>query len=289
MAPVPAPVPVPQNNFGSTSSGSATLLLCEFSQCWNGQREYHSQFLLFHLRWIRSRTFSTGSGSATLMQRTDYAPRSTYLLMILFVSSTLDPRTGSPPAWNACPRWVSPSPAVAAGVAAQFPHRLVPANPCRHPPGPARWLPPSPVPVTARKLPPGPGRRVVLRPHDPPGPRCPGRAALTARHHSGRPPPALFWTVDSQVVISIFELQIWKNDKSVPRLYNLLFVTGTHMPVPVRNKLLWEGLCRVQKKCICQHSCDLEWFIPDSSTIFLYKVPDSTPVIWSKFGNCKKK
>ena len=44
----------------------------------------------------------------------------------------------------------------------------------------------------ARPGAPGPGRRVVLRPHDPPGPRCPGRAALTARHHSGRPPPALF-------------------------------------------------------------------------------------------------
>ena len=47
------------------------------NQCWNKRREFHSDFLLFYLRWLRLRPnvpAPTGSGSATLHITTHHTP-----------------------------------------------------------------------------------------------------------------------------------------------------------------------------------------------------------------------
>ena len=71
----PAPVPAPIKsrlrtikkffyNIPPSSLEKINLLLSicffklAFNQCWNKRREHHSEFLLFYVRWSRSRTFT---------------------------------------------------------------------------------------------------------------------------------------------------------------------------------------------------------------------------------------
>ena len=63
------------------------MLYIAFDQCGNERREYYSEFLLFYLRWSRSRIFTpapapTGSGSATLHAEDRYPVQCTVYIRL---------------------------------------------------------------------------------------------------------------------------------------------------------------------------------------------------------------